>query len=83
MAKAFFCEFCEIFKNTFFTEHLRVNAFDIRVRVDVVYNFHLSLQFVTIKCKVFTLGMLQFCLNYCVDLLFDRVIFSHALQDHF
>ena len=22
--KVYFCEFCEIFKNTFFTEHLRV-----------------------------------------------------------
>ena len=81
MAKAFFCEFCEIFKDTFFTEHLWVNASDIRVRVDVAYNFHLSLQFVTNFNKLLRWCMLQCRLNYCVDLLFDRVIFSHALQD--
>ena len=26
----FSCEFCEIFKNTFFTEHLWTSAFEIR-----------------------------------------------------
>ena len=26
LAQVFFCEFCEIFKNTFFTEHLRTTA---------------------------------------------------------
>ena len=26
MAEVFSCEFCEIFKNIFFTEHLRTNA---------------------------------------------------------
>ena len=26
LAKVFFCEFYEIFKNTFFTEHLRATA---------------------------------------------------------
>ena len=26
LAQVFSCEFCEIFKNTFFTEHLRVTA---------------------------------------------------------
>ena len=26
LAQAFSCEFCEIFKNTFFTEHLRTTA---------------------------------------------------------
>ena len=27
LAQVFSCEFCEIFKNTFFTEHLRLTAF--------------------------------------------------------
>ena len=45
----FFCEFCEIFKNTFLTEHLRVTASDIRIQVVVKYNLDLSLQFVTIN----------------------------------
>ena len=27
-AQVFFCEFCEIFKNIFFTEHLWTTAFD-------------------------------------------------------
>ena len=26
LAQVFFCEFCEIFKNIFFTEHLRTTA---------------------------------------------------------
>ena len=26
LAQVFSCEFCQIFKNTFFTEHLRVSA---------------------------------------------------------
>ena len=26
LAQAFYCECCKIFKNTFFTEHLRVTA---------------------------------------------------------
>ena len=26
LAQVLFCEFCEIFKNTFFTEHLRTTA---------------------------------------------------------
>ena len=30
MAQVFSCEFCEIFKNTFFTEHLRATAPDFR-----------------------------------------------------
>ena len=29
LAKMLFCEFCELFKNTFFTENLRVTASDI------------------------------------------------------
>ena len=38
LAEVFFCEFCEIFKNTFFTEHLRATA-----SVSLVikkFNFH-------------------------------------------
>ena len=27
LAQVFSCEFCEIFKNTYFTEHLRTTAF--------------------------------------------------------
>ena len=45
----FSCEFCEIFKNTFFTEHLRVTASDIRMQVVVIYNLNLSLQFLTLN----------------------------------
>ena len=30
LAQVFSCEFCEIFKNTFFTEHLWVTASDGR-----------------------------------------------------
>ena len=48
-------DFCEIFKNTFFTEQLRVTASAIRMQVVVIYNENLSLQFVTIN---FTFSLL-------------------------
>ena len=44
-----FCEFCEIFKNTFFAERLYVTASDIRMQVVVIYNLNLPLQSVTIN----------------------------------
>ena len=83
-----FCEFCEIFKNPFFAEHLRVTASDIRMQVVVIYNLNLILQFATINftyslLRVFTLAHALMSLNFCVDLLFGRVILSHALQDRF
>ena len=53
LAKVFFCKFCEIFKNTFFAEQLRVIASDIRMQVVVIYNLNLSLQFVT-KLYIFS-----------------------------
>ena len=74
LAKVTFCEFCEIFKNTFFAEHLRVTASDIRMQVVVIYNLNLFLQFVTIYFtfslrQVFTLVHALMPLNFCVDLL--------------
>ena len=38
LAQVFSCEFCKIFKNTFFTEQLRVTASDIRMQVVLIYN---------------------------------------------
>ena len=83
-----FCEFCEIFKNTFFAEHLRVTASDIRMQVVVIYNLNLILQFVVISftfslLRVFMLAHALMSLSFCVDLLLGRVILSHALQDRF
>ena len=43
------CEFCEIFKNISFTEHLWVSASDNLMQVVVIYNLNLSLQFVKIN----------------------------------
>ena len=79
-------EFCEIFKSTFFAEHLRMTASDIRMQVVVIYNLNLSLQFVKIDftsslMRVFTRAHALMSLKLCVDLLFGRVILSHALQD--
>ena len=41
----FSCEFCEIFKNTFFMEHLRTTAFnfcyvdsEIKLNIVIIYN---------------------------------------------
>ena len=36
--KGFFCEFCEIFKNYFFAEQLRVTDSDIRMQVIVIFD---------------------------------------------
>ena len=44
LGKSVFGEFCEVFKNTFFAEHHRVAASDIRMQVVVIYNLNLSLQ---------------------------------------
>ena len=49
LAQVLSCDFCKIFKNTNFTEKLRVTAFEIRMQVVVIYNENLSLQFVTIN----------------------------------
>ena len=75
LAKVSFREFCEIFKNTFFAEHLRVTASDVRMQVVVIYNLNLFLQFVTINftfslLRVFTLAYALMSLNLSVDLLF-------------
>ena len=83
-----FCEFCEVFKDTFFAEHLRVTASDIRMQVIVIYNLNLFLQFVATNftfslLRVFTLAHALMSLNFCVDLFFGRAILSHALQDRF
>ena len=45
MAQVFSCEFYEIFKNTFFTEHLRVTAF----ASPISYHCSLSIPLETIK----------------------------------
>ena len=45
----FYCEFREFFKNTFFEEHHRVTASDIRMQALVIYYLNLSFQFVTIN----------------------------------
>ena len=55
--KVFFCEFYEIFKNTFFAEHHRVTASDIRVQVVVIYDLNLSLQLVAINLTFFLLRL--------------------------
>ena len=38
LAQVFSCEFCEISKNNFFTEHLRTTAFDKRLEIIIVYS---------------------------------------------
>ena len=88
LAKVTFCEFCEMFKNTLFAEHLRVTSSDVRMQVAVIYNLNLFLQFVIINftfslLRVFTLAHALMSLNFWVDLLFGRVILSHGLQDRF
>ena len=80
--------FAKFLGTIFFAEHLRVTASDIRMQVVVIYNLNLFLQFVTINftfslLRVFTLAHGLMSLNFCVDLLFGRVILSHALQDCF
>ena len=37
LAQVFSCEFCEIFKNTFFTEHLQTYASVCKISVDLLY----------------------------------------------
>ena len=51
LAQVVFCEFCEIFKNTNFTEHLWVTVSHIWMQAVVISNLNLSLQFMTINFK--------------------------------
>ena len=44
LAQVFSCEFCEIFKNTFFKEHLRTTAFILRALVDLFWTKRLFSQ---------------------------------------
>ena len=65
-----------------------MTASDIRIQVVVIYNLNLSFKFVVINftfslLRVFTLAHALMSLNFCVDLLFGRVILSHTLQDRF
>ena len=65
-----------------------MTASDILMQVVEIYDLNLYLQFVTINftfslLRVFTLVHALMSLNFCVDLLFGRVILSHALQNRF
>ena len=64
LAQVFSCEFCEIFKNTFFTERLQVTDSDIRMQVVVIYNLNLSSRFVAIN---FTFSLLSFHAGACFN----------------
>ena len=75
----FYCEFCEIFKNTFFTEHLRVTASDIRMQVIVNYNLNLSLQFLTINFTLFCEFSRWLMLQYRLIMLQTSICFSVGL----
>ena len=82
----FSSEFCEIFKNTFFTEYLRVTVFDIRMQVVVIYNLDQSLQFVTVNFAlffVFNLVHASMSPEFLHPFVFRFVIFRHTLQENF
>ena len=70
------------FVNTCFAENIQVTASDIRVEVVEICNLNLFFQFVTISLlRVFTLAHALISLNFSIDLFFDRVFLSYALQD--
>ena len=65
-----------------------MTASDIHVQVVVIYDLNLYLQFATINftfslLRVFMLVHALMSLNFYVDLLFDWVILSHALQNRY
>ena len=39
-AEVFFCEFCEVFKNTYFVEHLRTAAFVVVHTLRLTYTLN-------------------------------------------
>ena len=67
-------------------DNLKENIFGYVV---VIYDVNLSLWFVRINFNFFLLSVfilahaLMSLYNFCFDLFFGKVIFSHALQDHF
>ena len=77
--RCFSVNFAKFLRTPFFAEHVWLTASNICMQVVVIYNLNLFLQFVTIN---FTFPLLRvFTLAH--DLLFGRVILSHALQDRF
>ena len=46
LAQAFSYEFCKIFKNTFFIEHLRTTAYNYYYYISVIFQLRLSVWFV-------------------------------------
>ena len=63
MVQVFFCEFCEISKNTFFTEHLRETASEVTSVVIYTSLF-------TLTCLYYLhLSILMFSLYYYINLI--------------
>ena len=65
-----------------------MTASDIHVQVVVIHNLNLFLQFVTINLafsllQIFTLAHALMSMNFCVDLVFGRIVLGHALQGRF
>ena len=54
MAQVFSCEFCKIFQNTFFAEHLRTTVEAHACKCFLKYSFYIHIpQYVTYKHKTF------------------------------
>ena len=78
LAKLVFCEFCE---HLFCRKHPGDCVWYSRGS-SCNLQFKSILQFVTISLlRVFTLAYAVISQNFCIDLLFGRVILSYALQD--
>ena len=48
VAQMFSCEFCEIFKNTFFTEHLWTTLSRLEFSLYILFLLHITLQFISL-----------------------------------
>ena len=73
LTRVFSCEFCEISKNTFFTEHLRTTAVETRfssfcaltflVSISLVFNFYYFCSMLWIQCQLKRLNVFNFNLT--------------------
>ena len=68
LAQFFSCEFCKIFKNSFFTEHLRV---DCSCQWNYIHRFHwFKIKRPRSMCWLITTYLkFYYCLRNCVDFL--------------
>ena len=84
LAKAFSFEFCETFKNTFFTEHLWTTASEICQIKHCIYMYmiHMCLPIFPVFAHYWKKLFAHHCI-ICSKSCFNKLVFSHVASETF